>query len=316
MEEHRIGRFAVSLPESFTLLSASFEHRFAKVDTVGLPQGDDHAKAVDAVVKARLAEISKLNPPEADWVDGIVIEQRRLQAGQHAVIAVCYWGDSIDPESISWDAFFDYGSSGLWVSVAGYYLYDDPDAEGVSDEMDFPRLERFKEKLVADFMEIGMAYRPEVGTGRDGEQNWFYLQHGAIALPYLEQEDARVRFEDKERGLRFQIETESVDEVEEAGLMDRLGALVTSGYASGFGVSVDKIRTGKRKVAGLKGEEAIFRMEDSEREEVTFSWEFSGKEDSGDSPSILVTIETENRDIKEKTELWDAVLDSMRPTGR
>ncbi|MHB8139155.1 MAG: T6SS immunity protein Tli4 family protein, partial [Smithellaceae bacterium] len=77
---------------------------------------------------------------------------------------------------------------------------------------------------------------------------------------------------------------------------------------------VDKIRTNKRKVAGLPGEELVTRLTADMGPELYFGWKYLGKEDSGEHPEIEITIdESPDNNLDEKMKIWDRALDSFRP---
>ena len=79
------------------------------------------------------------------------------------------------------------------------------------------------------------------------------------------------------------------------------------------GLKVEKIRTQKRLVAGLKGEEIIVRGTDEKKEEteINFVWEFLGEKNSAHHPWIKIDMNTEDGLIEEKIAVWDAILDSV-----
>jgi hypothetical protein len=141
----------------------------------------------------------------------------------------------------------------------------------------------------------------------------FFLEYGAIRLPYKIRESTYARFEGHPSSLKLEIEmTEAhVDEPEDEGLLARTAAIIATGYATG--VDIRRLRSKKRKVAGLDGEEEVDRMTDSNRTAISFGWRYAGKKDSGEYPEIVIHMESPDGDVKEKLKIWDAILDSMKP---
>ena len=167
--------------------------------------------------------------------------------------------------------------------------------------------------MLSKSLEIARAYHV-IDPNNPTKENSFYLQYGAIALPYLEQEEAYARFEGHPLGLKLRIETNETHKVEQAGLIERTAASLLSGFAAG--VDVDTIRSGKRVVAGMRGDEQVLRMSDKDGVMLSFAWNFQGEKDSGDKPEILISMEAGDGQREEKLRIWDAILDSFKPVGR
>ena len=164
---------------------------------------------------------------------------------------------------------------------------------------------------------IARSYQPRrYGDLKLPPGNWFYTRHGAVNLPYLEQESSYIAFEGHPLGLDFEVQTNEIHKEEKEGhnLVGRLAAVLATGY--NVGVKVTKIRTGKRTVAGLPGEEIITRLDEDGEKELSFAWRHAGKKDSGEAPKILITMGTEDGQVEAKLKIWDSILDSMRPLYR
>ena len=174
--------------------------------------------------------------------------------------------------------------------------------------------DKWKEDLVGDFTEIARAYKPISPHYDPPQKNWFFLEHGAIMLPYLEQEETYARFEGHPLDVKLEVKTTAVHKVSDSGLVDRLSASLAMNFAPG--VDVDKIRTGKRTAAGLNGEEVIFRGTQNGESELSFTWLYTGQVDSGDAPKISIEMEAPDGKVDEKLKLWDALLNSFKPIGR
>ena len=60
--------------------------------------------------------------------------------------------------------------------------------------------------------------------------------------------------------------------------MARTAAVIATGHATG--VKIHRIRSKKRKVAGLEGEEEVDRMTDRYRTAISFGWRYEGKKET------------------------------------
>ncbi|MGB3941885.1 MAG: T6SS immunity protein Tli4 family protein [Candidatus Manganitrophaceae bacterium] len=146
--------------------------------------------------------------------------------------------------------------------------------------------------------------------------NWFYLQHGAINLPYLEQENAYVRFEGHPLGLTLEIKMNSTHETRPVpNLLERIEVAIRERFAPGLDVS--RVRSQKRTVAGIPGEEVILRMTERGKASFLFGWDYLGRKDSGEYPRIVIKMDAfDDKHLQEQTLLWDRMLDSMKPMYR
>ena len=303
MQEYHIGRFAVKVPAGMTLDHQGTRLTFREIEEVVWPQDQDVEKAREAIWQARLAEIAQKKPPKDK--EKVIIETRDLSTEQRLMKAVLYYGSDYYTDNVYWDVLVDGGSVGAWIKDSG--------------------VEDATKEILQYSLEVAKAYRiPPPNTPTAALENGCYLQHGVIALPYLEDEKAFARFRHRPLGLWFKVRTTSMDVIEEVGLLDRFKALLFSDFAEG--VKIKKLRTGKRTVAGLKGEETIMKTvekgsEDNDRSKLQFTWEYVGQKDSGDFPEIQITMADTitNGDVEnyqEKLAIWDAILDTIRPIGR
>lgn len=142
----------------------------------------------------------------------------------------------------------------------------------------------------------------------------FYLEHGVINRPYRSQEESYARFEGHSLDLIIDIKMEmDVGYYRETeGLIEKTKEMLTAA-AMLPGGSISKIRLAKREVAGMKGEESILRITEDSEKTLLFTWEFNGKEDSGEYPTTTIEMESPDGNLDEKIKIWDAVLASMKP---
>ena len=96
--------------------------------------------------------------------------------------------------------------------------------------------------------------------------------------------------------------------------MERTTAAITSGFAAG--VDIERVRSHKRVLSGITGEEEVDRMKSADDAKLSFAWIYNGKKDSGDYPEIEITMESKNSNLDEKLKLWDALLNSFKPVGQ
>ena len=79
---------------------------------------------------------------------------------------------------------------------------------------------------------------------------------------------------------------------------------------------IKKIRSAKRKIADLDGEEEVIRATAQGSTQLDFGWRFAGRKESGDYPKIRIRMESADGGLEEKLKVWDALLNSFKPIGR
>ena len=283
MKTYYMGRFAIDLPAEFQLEIQSQKIRYAEVSDFKWKERD-RAKERESLWAQKIGEIKKLKLPKGR--KQIIIEEKSLKGIGNWTKAVEYYGDQYAPNCVYWKILVDYGNVGIWLTL-----------DGEDNNLS-----------IRNFTNILTHYQ----YGFDNlTKDSFCLNHGRIELPYLEQEDTYARFAGP-TDMKLEIEMNETYKVEETGLLDRFAASLASSLA--IGVDVDKIRTVRRTVAGLPGDEIIARGTDRMGTSLLFAWDFPGREDSGEYPEIQITIEEcPDGSLDEKTKIWDAVLDSFRP---
>ena len=284
MKTYYMGRFAIDVPVEFKLAAQSQKLRYAELSDF-MWNSADHGEERERLWQQRVTEIKRLPMP----VDKkpIVIEVATIPSIGKWAKGILYHGDYLLTQRLFYTVFVDYTNTAVWLTIAGTNKY----------------------KMLKNFTNILTHYEPGLELVPKGG---FYLKHGKVLLPYLEQEASYVRFEGP-MGMKLRVEMGETHKVEEAGLLDRLAASLAINFAPG--VDVDKIRTRKRTVAGLAGQEVVVRLSDKKGKELFFSWEYQGKENSGVDPEIKIAVEEcPDEDLDEKLKLWDKMLESFRPT--
>ncbi|AJE04779.1 hypothetical protein GPICK_01935 [Geobacter pickeringii] len=298
MITYPIGRFAIDVPAEMKLAHQGQRLRYAEIEEFVWPENVPRERARDEAWKKHLAEIGKLSPPKGK--DRVIIESRDFPGVGAWARGVFYYGDAWAEDEGYWQIFVDSGTSGAWLTY-----------HGLTDA---------KQEMLAWLVGIAKSYQSRrFGDLKLPPGNWFYTWHGAFNLPYLEQESAAARFQGHPLGLKLVIKTVEThrSEPENHGLLGRLGALLATGFAGN--VKIEKIRTGTRAVAALPGEETVLRADEKGRKELSFMWRYAGEKDSGEHPKILIEMESTDDRLEEKLQIWDDVLNSLKPmygTGR
>jgi hypothetical protein len=244
-----------------------------------------------ALWESRIAEIRKQRRPRG--IKDNIIDVRDVKVGKWSK-AVFYYVDGTSMGN--WDMLLDTGSAGLWLKFRG-----DIDA---------------KEEMLSWIVDIARAYRSAEGGAGKSYKDAFYTRHGVIPLEYIEQESTYARWIGNPLQLKLEIEINEthVSEPENEGLMARTSAAMTTGFASG--VDIKRLRSHKRKVAGLDGEEEVDRMKSTQRTMISYAWRYPGKVGSGRYPEILISMESPDGDVDDKLDVWDAILDSVEPINK
>lgn len=245
-----------------------------------------------------MADVNKLAPPIR--TDKVILRMQEFPGIGQWSKELFYHKEGDAADEATWSLLVDTGVVVLWLKG---------DSTMVDDE-------NRTDRMANNISHIGKNYKLLDMISLKGMQqsNSFYLQHGLINLSYLEQEESYVRFEGHPLSLVLEIKTE-MDigyNRETMGLIERTrGMLVSAALETGG--SMSKIRLAKREVAGMKGEESILRISEDGEKTFMFTWEFNGKEDSGEYPTTTIEMEAPDSRLDEKIAIWDAVLDSMKP---
>ncbi|HML76985.1 T6SS immunity protein Tli4 family protein [Geobacter sulfurreducens] len=298
MTTYPIGRFAIDVPAEMKLVHQWQRLRYAEIEEFAWSGSVPRERARDEAWKKRLTEIGKLTPPKGK--ERVIIETRDFPGVGAWARGILFYGNRMSPKDGNWLILMDVGQTAAWLELKGLVQYE--------------------QDMLHDLTEIAKSYQARrFGDLKLPPGNWFYTEHGVINLPYLEQETAAARFEGHPLGLEIDIETTEIhkEEAENHGLIGRTTAVIVTGYATG--IDIKRIRSRTRVVTGLKGDEEVDRMDDGTRSVLSFAWRFAGRKDSGEHPKILITMECADGHLEEKLQIWDAVLNSLKPmygTGR
>lgn len=284
---HCVGRFCLEVPASIRRIGGSYEMSKTQLEEEVL--GPPPAGAFERAWTAHLARIEalKANRNDPDDLYGEVLEKQPLTP---TLLSVLYY-ESVTRRIVTLGGLLDARPMALWMKVDG-----NPE-----------RAELLRTRLKT----IAAAYQPPAQdqTWPAPGKDWFYLGHGAIAIGAKYEENAEVEFEGHPLKVKVEFTTKTTSEPP-AGLLERFmqGAAALSSDSA-----ISLARKGKRKVAGLNGEELLLR--DSDQGKLSFIWSFPGEPDSAKHPSISLKMDTADGELDQKTALWEALLDSMRPVA-
>ncbi|HBG04890.1 MAG: hypothetical protein A2075_01825 [Geobacteraceae bacterium GWC2_58_44] len=298
MQTYYLGRFSIAVPALMKQKIRSSKLRYADIQEMEWPQSLNPEQARKAEWDRFMAEVKKLPPP--DGKDRVIIKVHEFPAVGKWAKGIFYYNDSFDRHGARWSLLMDAGPVGLWLKT---------DDIVVEKEIEHS-------KTIPNYENIAKAFQPLDLHNLKGRQpgNRFYLEHGAINLPYAGQEESIARFEGHplKLTLLIEMETDFTKEIETMSLIKGTRAMLAVALISPGG-GISKIRLREREVAGMPGEEAVLRVREGQRKDLVFTWQFNGKDDSGEYPTTRIEMESPDGNLHEKLKIWDAVLDSMKP---
>lgn len=295
MNSYLIGRFSFDVPMDMYLSTQYGTIRSAEVSEFIWSESKNKEHAREEAFNARLAEVKKRNPPRNK--NSAFIEVRDFTGMGKWVKGILYFDGYLGDE-VRWEFLVDEGPVGVWWKMRS----------GLNDP------ENIK-KMIQSFSNVAKAYQLR-NSGKLSalpSGHWFNLRYGSINLPYKIRESSKASFYYRPLELRLEIEMNDthVAEAPEEGLIGRTTAVIATGYAGN--VEIERIRSRKRQIAGLKGEEEVDRLSHQGKIELDFGWRYAGEKNSGERPEILITMESPDGNLDEKMKIWDAILDSFKP---
>jgi hypothetical protein len=295
MKTYYIGRFSIAVPAEMHEEEGSRSHhlRRVEIDEIEWPEGINHEKAREVEWNNFTAEIKKLTPLEGKLT--VIIKTQDFPDVGKWASGIFYHNLNDGNEEGTWKVLVDSGQTAVWFTGIPVLV----------------EKENKSSLMINNIKNIGNSYHALNSATKKPKGDWFYLKHGAVNLPYLWQEKSYVRFEGHPLDLKIELEMHETYTVEKEGLIEKTIDAIATGYASG--VKIKKIRSHKRTVADLNGEEEVLRMTEKGKSSLDFVWEYNGKENSGEYPRIVISMESPDGNLDEKLKIWDAVLDSMKP---
>ncbi len=309
MTTYYIGRYSVGIPSDMKEGMQLQGLRDFKMTEILLPSDPgEKQEYLEKIWKEIIDKAEKHHDRPNDKKTGIVQFQSFPEIGPWAKGVIRY--DGISGRSGTWIVLIDKGKVALMLETPRGFTFAN---DGVRIS-------------IKNLIRIGRAYSPRDRNSKQSPPrgDYFYLQHGVIALPFLWHERVTSEFMKLNAASSqgydprdfISIEMDSTYTGQKHSVSDNIASTIESGFAFSKGVKIDRLRSGKRAVAGMDGQEELNRMKDKSKEKASFSfdWEYIAKEDSGEEPGILISMWCpDNGDEKERLKIWDAVLNSMRP---
>lgn len=290
-----LGRFTIKLPPEMKSVARNSNLRSAEISESIWPDNADREKSRIDAFNLHQESIKKQPLPKGKM--SRIIKIIDFTDINHWSKGILYYSDYLG-DQVKLDVLMDTGKVGTWLKMrSGKHSEENID------------------KICTAVKSIAKAYvsMPHSTFEPVFQPGGFFLEYGAIHLPFKIRESTYARFEG--HPLRFKLEIQMAethtDEPKDEGLLARTAAVIATGYATG--VNIDRLRSCKRKVAGLDGEEEVDRMTDSHRTAISFGWRYAGRKDSGEYPEIVIRMESPDGNLDEKLKIWDAILDSMKP---
>lgn len=295
MKVIRLGRFMIKVPVEMESVARNSIVRSAEISEKNWPDNINSEKSRSEAFNSYLESINRQPPPKGKR--SRLIKTIDFTGVNYWSKGILYYSDYLG-DQVKLDALLDSGKAGIWIKMRS----------GKNSEENI-------NKISTAMKRIANAYFPAPHSiVEPGSQHGvFFLEYGAIHLPYKIRESTYARFEGHPLNLKLELEMNEThtDEPKDEGLLARTAAVIATGYATG--VDIDRIRSRKRQVAGLDGEEEVDRMTDSHRAALSFGWRYAGKKDSGEYPEIVIRMESPDAKLEDKLKIWDAILESMKP---
>ena len=298
MQTYHLGRFSLAIPTEMKLKIRSSKLRYVEIRECIWPMDRSPEQARTIEWEQLISKIKKLDHP--DGKDRVIISMLDLKGVGKWADGVLYYRNSFDDASATNTVLVDTGQLGVWF---------DGDPTHIADEDNSHRMINNIKNIANCYQSIDLKNPNTTRT-----DNRFYLEYGAINLPYSAQEETIARFEGHPLDLKLLVEMETDFEhnIDPMGLISMTRGMLAASLITPGG-SVSKIRLRKREVAGMPGEEAVLKVREGRDTDLVFTWEYNGKDDSGEYPTTRINMESPGGSLDEKLKIWDAILDSMKP---
>jgi hypothetical protein len=299
MKTYYIGRFSIDIPATMKMTGRSGKLRRVEIEEIAWPTGKMPEQARAAEWEKFMADVNKLEPPEGK--DKAVIRTYDFPEIGKWARGVFYYNKSVNNEFAPWAVLLDVGHGGVWLKSVRTEIEDENSTNRVQNNI----------------TNIAKSYQPLDTKNLKAQtpDNRFFLELGAINLPYLVHEESRARFEGHplEFSINIEMWMDFRKDMETKGLIENTRAMLAASLLQP-GFSMSKIRLQEHEAAGIPGEEALIEIKEGKRKELMFKWEYNGKDNSGEYPVISIEMQSPSADkLEEKLRIWDAVIDSMKP---
>lgn len=197
MITYPVGRFAIGIPHEMKLDHQGQRFRYAGVEEFLWPADVPREQAREAQWEKQLRKIAKLEPPKGK--DRVVVETQDFAGTGAWCRGVLYRANRLSQKDGRWLLLMDAGPVGVFLELDGLIQYE--------------------KDMLQDLLEIARSYQTrKSGVIKLPVGEWFYTRHGAVNLPYLEQESTCVRFAGHPLGLKLEMETTEVHQIEKKAL--------------------------------------------------------------------------------------------------
>lgn len=293
-QTHCFGRFQIDLPANAKVISDS------NIWSKPFKRTDIQVAELPALIDRRIQEL-KQQPHETEG--SMFIRKADLEHGGAILMA---WSLHSSTIGYQWESFNVAGPDGPVYSYPGF----------VSPKKELGA-EAFRRALDRSLMPRAQGRVPQ-GPG-------FCIDGGFLAGNDFRAESVMVSVSLPEHPrLHIEFTTSTRGENDDDGLLDRLG-----GWENGIlqrAMGLKTLRKGRRNVGSIPAEEYLVHARKDGQSIYTFAWEAPGQEDSITEPELTLGFEVpfdEREDApprppafkskEEALQLWDAVLDSIRP---
>ncbi len=296
MKTYYIGRFSLAVPAEMKREELTSEIRHVKIGEILWPVDVGHEQARYAEWDKFMAMIKKL--PSPDGTDKVIIRVHDFPGVGQWAKGAFYHNEGDAADEGTWSLLLDTGTVGVLFKGRSVLV----------------EKENQSHLMLNNLNNLCESYHSSDTKASKPLENSFYLQYGMINLPYSWQEESYASFKGHPLNLNLTIKMQmDIGHFRETmGLIEGTKGMIDDASREP-GISFSIVRLGKREVAGMKGEESILRASDNGKKSLLFAWEFNGKEDSGEYPTTTIEMEASDGKLDEKTRVWDAVLDSMKP---
>ncbi len=305
---HLVGRLELDVPAAFQRMPQEARILGSAIEESDLPAGVTQDAAAEALWKERLAaaKAGETGDHPFEFVRNEVLGSgvRVMELKER----VPEQKKSYLPEKHVLEALVV--GQGRAVVIQRRWMGDSPEAP------DTPELREHRENAIGSFHHLIGGVRFLSGSASPVDRAWYYLGGAALAVSHErvaaeeeENESTLVVFQDEPRGMQMELKTEYPwfpDSEGEPGLISGFAKTLMESWSG-----VDVIRSERRSVAGMKGEEVIGQEE--KRREINFTWA-RNREKSGTQyrPRLRIDMRARAEDRELAMAIWDAVLDSIR----
>jgi len=283
-KEHWIGRFSFSLPEALRRVGQEYRLRsFVHIKEVEWSS----ERRCEGEWRNWLHHLAERRPPPG--TREVIVEHREIAPRCRGVLA---HDSEYDPSILTWFALLDAGTHGVWLECT--------------------QKARASAQALLELASVVRSYLALDVQAQRPLQEWFFLERGVVTLPPSDGEQVIVQFDGFPLDVKLEFCTRpAVAAGAEAGLLSRFHRALDLGLQGEMKMEI--LHAGSRVVAGLEGEELIFRIEDALDSHVSWGWLCPGRANDPRSPRVEFTMHSRDLVRESKTHIWDAMLNSMRP---